>query len=234
MEILKPRKLSFGKVMLITIFVTLFFLLGGYLHYYTFLSSIPYDVNGIHVWQSLWDILWASLAFVFIKYYNNELEFPVNEMFNFKNINFKIILIVIFVIALLQPIGSLILYKKVSISNDFNLFASIINFFIVGLTEEIVFRGWAMNALSKVTSTRKANIIQSIFFMLAHLLPWCVMLLVGGNISNIPVLYLCLQLPMTFVTGCIFGRIMNKTHSLWTPIIIHCLWDVTADLFGMM
>ncbi len=234
MEILKPRKLSFTKVMLITIFIILFFLCGTYLRAYTILSSIPYDVDGIHVWNGLYKIMWVSLAFVFIKYYNDELAIPIKELFSFKNINFKIILITTLIIALLQPVGSLILYKKVSISNDFNLFASIINFFIVGLTEEIVFRGWAMNALSKVTSTRKANIIQSIFFMLVHLLPWCVMLLMGGNISNIPVLYLCLQLPMTFVTGCIFGRIMNKTHSLWTPIIIHCLWDVTADLFGMM
>ena len=234
MGILKTRKLSFSKVILITAFIMLFFLLGTYLRSYTILSSIPYDANGIRIWNGLWDIMWASLAFVFMKYYNDELLVSIKEMFSLKNINFKITLIVLFIIVLLQLIGSLILYQKVSIPNDFNLFVSIINFFIVGLTEEMVFRGWAMNAFSKVTSTRKANTIQSLFFALVHLLPWCVMLLMGGNISSVPVLYLCLQLTMTFVMGCIFGRIMDKTHSLWTPIIIHCLWNVTADFLGMV
>lgn len=235
MENLKPRKLSFAKVMLITIFIILFFLCGTYLRAYTILSSIPYDLSGIHVWNGSLDIMWASLAFIFIKYYNDELAIPIKELFSFKNINFKIILIMTLIIALLQPVGSLILYQKVSISDDFNLFVSIINFFIVGLTEEVVFRGWAMNAFSKVTSVRKANILQSLFFASAHLLPWCVMVLMGwGDISSVPVLYLCLQIPMTFVTGCVFGRIMNKTHSLWTPIIIHCLWDVAANLFGLV
>lgn len=234
---LKSRKLSFTKVMLITIFITLFFLLGGYLHYYTFLSAIPYDIEGtgVSVWENIWKIVWAGLAFLFIKFYNKELHIPTSKMFSFKNINFKIILIMTLIIALLQPVGSLILYQKVSISNDFNLFVSIINFFIVGLTEEVVFRGWAMNTFSKVTSVRKANILQSLFFASVHLLPWCMMVVMGwGDISGVPVLYLCFQIPMTFVTGCVFGRIMNKTHSLWTPIIIHCLWDVVADLFGLV
>lgn len=236
MENLKSKQLNFKKVMLITIFILLFFLMGGYLHSYTFLSVVPDDINGILVWQNIYKIAWAGLAFVFMKYYNDELAIPIKEMFSFKKINLKIINVVLSVSALLIMVASFAFYQDVSraISSDFNFFKSTINCLLVGLTEEIVFRGWAMNAFSKVTSVRKANLLQSIFFMLIHILPWCVMVLMGwGSISDVPISYLCLQSLSTFLMGCVLGRIMSKTHSLWTLIIIHCFWDVMASYWNL-
>ena len=230
---LKSKELSFKKVMLITIFITLFFMLGGYLHQYTFLSLIPYEINEIDVWPNVWKIIWAGLAFIFITYYNHQLPISINEMFNFKKINFKIIFAVLFVIALIDLAYSLIICKSISVPSDFNFFKSTTTYFFVGLTEEIVFRGWAMNAFSKVTSIRKANIIQSVFFMLEHLLPWFLIFLMGGNLSDIPLSFLYIQLPYCIVFGCILGRIFNKTHCLWITILIHCFNDVIATFFNV-
>lgn len=234
MENLKSRKLSFGKVMLITIFITLFFLLGGYLHSYTFLSAIPYDIEGtgVSVWGNIWKIVWAGLAFLFIKFYNKELPIPISKMLSFKKINFKIIFIVLAVIALVDFSASIVMQTKTP--NNFSFLYLVINFFFVGLTEEVVFRGWAMNAFSKVTSIRKANIIQSVFFMFVHLLPWCLALFMRSvTISEIPILSLAIQMIYCIVFGCILGRIFNKTNSLWTTVIIHCLNDVIATFFGL-
>lgn len=234
MENLKSRKLSFGKVMLITIFITLFFLLGGLLHSYTFLSAIPYDIEGtgVSVWGNIWKIVWAGLAFLFIKLYGKQLPIHTSKMFSFKRINFKIIFMVLAAIALIDFSASLVMQTKTP--NNFSFLYLVINFFFVGLAEEIVFRGWAMNAFSKVTSIRKANIIQSVFFMLSHLLPWSLALFMGSvTISEIPILPLAIQLIYCIVFGCVLGRIFNKTNSLWTTIIIHCLNDVIATSFGL-
>ena len=234
MEDLKSKNLSFKKVMLITIFITLFQLLGGPLHYYTFLSSIPHEINGITVWENIWKIIWASLAFVSMNYYNHELPISISEMFNFRKINFKFVIIVLSIVILMDLSYSIVIYKNISIPADFNFIKSTINFFFVGLTEELIFRGWAMNAFSKVTSIRNANIIQSVFFMLSHLLPYCLMLLMGwGTITDVPLSYLAMQLPYCIVIGCVYGRIVNKTHSLWTTVIMHCFGDVIATMLHM-
>lgn len=226
---LKNRELTFGKVFTISSFILLFFLIGGPLHSYTFLSFIPHEIYSITIWGNIWKLIWAGLAFVFMFYYKNELPISIKEMFT--KINIKYVSIYLLIFTLINFILMLLPFKKLSIPDVSTFFGALITYFFVGLTEETVFRGWMLNALLKVTSFWKANIIQSIFFMLVHLLPYFVVLAMGGEITNNMLIDLALQLPHCIVFSCITGWMVKTSRSLWTTIVIHWLSDVLVIVF---
>ncbi|MDR1254014.1 MAG: CPBP family intramembrane metalloprotease [Oscillospiraceae bacterium] len=102
------------------------------------------------------------------------------------------------------------------------------NNFIVGFSEELIFRAWGFNAFKSVTSVKKAYILQAVFFTLAHWVSTFVMLIYGKNLSDTNFLQNLIQTPYYIFMAWIFSYILNRYKSLWTCIIIHAIVDITG------
>ncbi|KZE37115.1 CAAX protease [Bhargavaea cecembensis] len=84
-------------------------------------------------------------------------------------------------------------------------------FLLVGLTEEIVFRGLFLQALAKRLPFWKANAAVALLFLVIHYPIW----LYEGTFFN-PGSHAYI-----LFVGLVFGWIFRKTGSLWTVIILH-------------
>ncbi|RSK31949.1 CPBP family intramembrane glutamic endopeptidase [Bhargavaea beijingensis] len=84
-------------------------------------------------------------------------------------------------------------------------------FLLVGLTEEIVFRGLFLQALAKRLPFWKANVAAALLFLIIHYPIWLYQGTFFNPGSHAYVLFV----------GLVFGWIFRKTGSLWTVIILH-------------
>lgn len=84
-------------------------------------------------------------------------------------------------------------------------------FLLVGITEELVFRGFVLQEINKRISFLGANILSALLFLFIHYPIWIydgVFFHLGTHIY-------------VFLVGLIFGFIFKKTRSLWSVIILH-------------
>lgn len=89
-------------------------------------------------------------------------------------------------------------------------------FLLVGIIEEISFRGYLMQKLKIYMNSIKSNILTSIMFMAIH-----VPIALYNN--NIDPLYFI----QVGILSFIFGHFFEETDSLICPIIMHSLWDLS-------
>lgn len=102
--------------------------------------------------------------------------------------------------------------------------------FIVALPEEIIFRGYAYNSLKK-NNRISAIIISGIFFGIMHsILP--------SIISESSILTMIKdmfnQLGGGIVSGFIFILYLEKSNSIFVPILIHALLDYSYNALGIL
>lgn len=88
-------------------------------------------------------------------------------------------------------------------------------FILVGLTEEVFFRGFFMRKLEEKMLFWKANIWQAVLFVLIHVPTW---------ISTREFSF-STTLPFVLFFGLAMGYLTKKTDSLWPAIIFHSLAD---------
>jgi membrane protease YdiL (CAAX protease family) len=84
--------------------------------------------------------------------------------------------------------------------------------FFVGLGEELLFRGFIQNDLSRLFGWRWGLFLSSLLFAIMHL-TW----------RSVPELF------FVFAAGFIFGWLYLKTKGLYLPIVVHCMDDVVLD-----
>ncbi|MCR5607974.1 MAG: CPBP family intramembrane metalloprotease [Lachnospiraceae bacterium] len=108
-------------------------------------------------------------------------------------------------------------------SESFHVSKLLVSFLLVGITEELLFRGWIYNALLITVSDTLAIILQGLMFVMLHLPGYIYAGTVfsGAALSNY-VVY--------FVLGVAFAWAFKKDKSIWTPIAIHMLWDLAMLL----
>jgi membrane protease YdiL (CAAX protease family) len=85
---------------------------------------------------------------------------------------------------------------------------------LVGFSEEILFRGFILKKLQENTNFSKANIIQSILFVLIHCVGWIQL----GQFVFPSIVQNC---GFIFIVAIIMGYIYKKTDSLWSCILVH-------------
>lgn len=88
----------------------------------------------------------------------------------------------------------------------------IVGLALASLFEEISFRGFYLKIFKDQLGFWKANLITSFLFAITHI-QW----LVKGDI---------IQIIMFFIIGIWLGYIFEKTKSLWTPIIVHMVYNI--------
>lgn len=169
---------------------------------------------------SVKSIIWIMFAVFYLKRYNNELCMPSNQLFDIK-INWKYFFIVLLPFLAVQFGSMFFKYGGFHIGESFHPSKLIGQFLIVGILEELVFRGWFFNALASLVNDTKANIIQSLLFMGIHFPSY-----IDHGLFTFPrILSISVFL---FAMGMIFGWVFRKSKSLWPPIILHMIWDLLA------
>lgn len=84
--------------------------------------------------------------------------------------------------------------------------------------EELMFRGYAFQAVMQIFGVWGTILPFSVLFAVAHM----------GNLGSTP-----LSLSNTFLWGVVFGVAFARTRSLWLPIGLHVGWNWALPLLGI-
>lgn len=95
---------------------------------------------------------------------------------------------------------------------------------LVGITEEIVFRGFLLRKLMDSFRFLIANTITALLFVSIHFPIW-----IYKGLFEFP--YILGSIVTAFVLGMTFGFVYKKSNSLWSVIIIHSLYNFLVSIF---
>ncbi len=168
------------------------------------------------------NIIYTLPAIVLIKHYKNDISISLKEMFTTKVRWIKYLpIFIIFSIFIL--IYAYFACGEIAIADEFGLDKIVIVLF-VGLTEELVARGWLLNMVIEDDKKWKGIIISTIFFLLLHFPKWIQYQMLISIFTS----YACI---VHIVLCFIFGWTFIKSRSIFVPIVIHMYWDLLLFIF---
>lgn len=130
----------------------------------------------------------------------------------------------IFILFTIYLFAGVLLQKgRISISASFQTSDLIIVLF-VGITEEMVFRGWLLNAVVREKKKWIPVIINALLFLLIHFPKW---ICEGCFIEN----FQTLSFLSIIILSIIFSWTFIKSKNIWIPILLHMYWDLLMFLF---
>lgn len=217
----KTRRLSYGKVIFSLVISILLWSAVTNAWGYSSLIFGSENIYGSFIYNHISRFIWSLMAIVLLKAYSEDIPVKPKELFKNKP-DMKPFLITAAAIIAYHIAAMLIYHGGIWINPDMKLFETLSTFVMVAYAEEIVYRGWGMNALSAFVSERKANVISCVFFVILHLPAYVIRLFSGGTISAPAIMTQC---AMVFVLGLLFGYLYNKGKSLWSPMAVHFLGD---------
>ena len=86
------------------------------------------------------------------------------------------------------------------------------------ITEEIIYRGYLLNAVSEIWNTKTSLFIMALIFSIHHLV------VSTSNETPLPLFILSIIGP-----GIMLGWAFIRTNKLWLPIGIHLMWNLMQD-----
>ena len=96
---------------------------------------------------------------------------------------------------------------------------------LVGLGEEIMYRGIVLHAFLTTSRVRWAMLVSAITFALLHAV---------NVFGGVPLLAVPMQLVLTFLWGFLFAPLMLKLNNILPLIIVHWLWDFVLFVSPLM
>lgn len=186
------------------------------INYFHLFSEITYALlNGLTK-----VLVWIVPAWLYVKYF-----LGTNPM-NYFHLNFNVkkglfwgaILSLLY--GLLHFSISVFLVHQGTFHFILPLDSYIDGFLVVGITEEMVFRGLILKEINKRMSFWKANFITALLFLFIHYPIWIhkgVFFHFGSHIY-------------IFLLGLIFGYIYKKTSSLWSVVLLHSFYDLFINI----
>ncbi|HOZ54464.1 MAG TPA: CPBP family intramembrane metalloprotease [Clostridia bacterium] len=214
------------KTQILILFVIVFyslwacFELVGKSILYTVISSdsiAQFIENGI-----IKNLIWTLPAIILVKIFDKSMYIQLKEMFHIKTKYLKYLpIFIIFTICILGPV----LLKKghINLSDNFNLGKIIIVLF-VGLTEEMVFRGWLLNATIREDKKWKYIIINAFMFLAIHFPIWIYNGVLIKTFTGFG--FLCV-----LILSIIFSWSFVKSRNILIPIFLHMYWDLLIFMF---
>ena len=113
------------------------------------------------------------------------------------------------------------------INTDSALGQVLVKFIIVAIVEELVYRGWGMNALMERMGGRGANALASLYFVLLHTPVYFIRWYLYGSLAWQAMLT---QAAYVFVLGLVFGYLFRKSRSILPPMLVHFWSDFSSVL----
>ncbi|WP_223895332.1 CPBP family intramembrane glutamic endopeptidase [Lactobacillus helsingborgensis] len=168
-------------------------------------------------------LTWSIPAFILIKKYSHQLKIGYPQLF--KN-RFKLWPYLVGIFIMVTYLAIILYFENGGFKINPNFRASdfIDKFLVVGITEELVFRGCLLNALLKKMSTWLALIVNNLLFLCIHLPIWyqthtLVTNFISGDFISV------------FILGLIFGLLFIRSKNICVPIVYHMLWDIIVTIF---
>ena len=162
-------------------------------------------------------LVWTLPAILLIRYYRTDMWISLKEMFTNNPKWFKGMPIILLV-TLVPILQALIFTGGLSIRPNFEPLRLIGVVLFVGITEEIVFRGFLLNSFLKRMKAWQAVAFDAILFYLIHLPIWIHQ---GQDIT----FYLSAILSVIMVS-VLFAYAFIRTKNIFVPIILHMIWNL--------
>lgn len=168
-------------------------------------------------------LTWSIPAFILIKKYSHQLKIGYPQLF--KN-RFKLWPYLVGIFIMVTYLAIILYFENgcFKINPNFRASDFIDKFLVVGITEELVFRGWLLNALLKKMSTWLALIVNNLLFLCIHLPIWYQTHTLVANFTSGGFI-------SVFILGLIFGLLFIRSKNIWVPIVYHMLWDIIVTIF---
>ena len=216
---IKERKLS---VFYITVYLIIFFAIWSVRELViqpVFLSPLS-DIASEIIGEAIKLLVWTLPAVLLIRYFQNDMWIGLKEMFTTKPKWFKdapIILVLVLIVPILQ---ALVHGGGIAIDPDFNPVRLIGTVFFVGITEEIVFRGFLLNATLKKMKLWSAITLNAVLFYLIHIPIWIYQ---GQDIT-----FFIWAIITVIAYSVLFAYSFIKTKNIFVPIILHMVLNLLS------
>lgn len=168
------------------------------------------------------NLVWTLPAVLLVNYFKADVFVGLKEMFTGK-IPLRKYLPVFLIFTVYLLIGAFLQKGRLAVNETFGINELIIVLF-VGITEEMVFRGWLLNAAASGRKKWVPVIVVSLLFLFIHFPVWIYEGCLIENSRNFAFL-------SPLVLGIIFGWIFLKSKNIWIPILLHMYWDFFMFLF---
>lgn len=181
---------------------------------------------GKYIYGYLSRLIWVTPAVLLIIRYSSQLKIQRSELYNPPK--FDKPLMIALAISLGYVIATMLITHKGFWFNTESFSGFVIAKYIaVGFVEETVFRGWGYNSLSAVASDKKAAVISTVFFVLLHCSSYFIRLY---RFAFFDYATLIGQISSALIWGFVFCWLLNKSKTLWNPILAHILYDLAYVL----
>lgn len=183
---------------------------------------------GYYIYDYASRILWCLPFIYLIRYYTRSLPVGFGELFTCRNLHWKSILLVFMIITVYMGTGMFALHSGFWINPEVRLIQELPKYIIVGFVEEIVYRGWGLNAFSAFMHEEKANLVSTIYFVLIHFPAYFIRWYLQGSFDFFALLG---QAVFALVMGLLFGYVYRKNKSIIPPMLLHFWTDIISVLF---
>lgn len=163
------------------------------------------------------NLAWTLPAALLIHHFRSDVYISLKEMFTTKVKWFKYLPIFLIFTAYILAV-TFLTKGELKIAEGFGIDDIIIVLF-VGLTEEMVFRGWLLNVTFNENKKWACIIINALMFMAIHFPVW---IRDGIFISNFTSFGFIVLLALSFI----FSLTFIKSKNILVPIALHMYWDL--------
>lgn len=167
------------------------------------------------------NLAWTLPAIWMVKRFETDVHIGLREMFTVK-VRLRKYLPIFFCMTVYLLAGAVLQKGGIAIREEFGLPDLIIVLF-VGITEEMVFRGWLLNATVRGERRWAAILVNALMFLSIHFPRWIHEGAFTTNFQNLGFLGV-------FLLSILFGWTFLASRSLWVPIALHMYWDLVVTM----
>ena len=170
------------------------------------------------------NLVWVLPAALLIHHYKDDVCIGLKEMFTAK-VNWLKYLPVFLIFVIYPLVGGYLRKGSLTLSSDFGI-KQVIMYSFVGITEEMVFRGWLLNAMvgKERQNQWKAILLSSLMFVAIHIPTWTI----HGELAGA---FLHFGFVQIIVLSIIFSVTFLKSRNIIVPVALHMIFDFLMDMF---
>ncbi len=165
--------------------------------------------------------VWFIPAIVLQRYFSKIMFVKKDSIFSFK-LKWTECIIILFLFTVFHVISAFIQNGRISVNDSFRM-SDIIIACSVGISEEMVFRGWLLNSVLNDKNRYTAVIINSLLFLAIHFPVWIREGLFFTYITSgafFQIILLSIIFSLTFI----------RNKNIIIPAIFHAYWDFLCFL----
>ena len=170
------------------------------------------------------NLVWVLPAALLVHHYNDDVCIRLKEMFTTKVKWLRYL--PVFLLFVLYSLVTAYLHKgSLTLNSDFGA-KEIIMYSFVGTTEEMVFRGWLLNAMAgkERQNQWKAILLSSLMFVAIHIPTWTI----HGELAGV---FLHFGFVQVIILSIIFSVTFLKSRNILVPVALHMIYDFLLDMF---